>query len=399
MKNTTHLLLLTLMVMLCTQFAIAQTILTEQEATNLALKKSPLLNAATLQVKQQKQLQGTSFNLANPDLTMESPTGEFMTVGVLQSFKFPSVYLNQGQLAKQQTLLFEKGKAITEAEVKQTVKTAYLNLQFVKQTLQQLKMQDSIYYGVSEAANRQFKAGQIDFVARTYAATQYGEVHNQYTQAQNDAKFALQQLQLYTGISDSITPTQLAKSSSAFLITGITTDSASIVNSPFIQYFTQTQSIAKQELQLEKNKALPGFSFGFLNQGLKSTETALRFRAGINIPIWFWQYSAAIKSAKTNLQITEQNTMAQQQNVSVKMKQAKSDAIKFQASLAYYETTGLKQAEDLITSSGRMFLAGEADYISYLRTLSDAYNIKLKYLETLRAFNQSIININYLNGQ
>ena len=399
MKNTTHLLLLTLMVMLCTQFAIAQTILTEQEATNLALKKSPLLNAATLQVKQQKQLQGTSFNLANPDLTMESPTGEFMTVGVLQSFKFPSVYLNQGQLAKQQTLLFEKGKAITEAEVKQTVKTAYLNLQFVKQTLQQLKMQDSIYYGVSEAANRQFKAGQIDFVARTYAATQYGEVHNQYTQAQNDAKFALQQLQLYTGISDSITPTQLAKSSSAFLITGITTDSASIVNSPFIQYFTQTQSIAKQELQLEKNKALPGFSFGFLNQGLKSTETALRFRAGINIPIWFWQYSAAIKSAKTNLQITEQNTMAQQQNVSVKMKQAKSDAIKFQASLAYYETTGLKQAEDLITSSGRMFLAGEADYISYLRTLSDAYNIKLKYLEILRAFNQSIININYLNGQ
>jgi hypothetical protein len=31
---------------------------------------------------------------------LESPTGEFMTVGVLQSFEFPSVYVKQGQLAK-----------------------------------------------------------------------------------------------------------------------------------------------------------------------------------------------------------------------------------------------------------------------------------------------------------
>lgn len=398
MKNTAH-LLVAFTVLLCTEFANAQTILTEQEAINLALKKSPLLNAATLQVKQQKQLQGTSFNLANPDITLESPTGEFMTVGVLQSFEFPTVYVKQGQLAKQQTVLAEKGKTLTEAEVKQQVKTAYLNLQFSIQVLQQLKKQDSIYSGIADAANRQFTAGQIDFVAKTFAATQYGEVHNQYTQAQTDATLALQQLQLYTGIADSIATAPFTKSSNTFLITGVTTDSATLVRTPFIQYYTQTQSVAKKSLQLEKNKALPGFSFGYMNQGLKNTEIPLRLRAGINIPIWYWQYSAAIKAAKTNLQITQQNTLAQQQNLNSKMQQTKSDAIKYQTSLNYYEKTGLKQSEDLITAASRMFSAGQTDYITYLRTLSDAYNIQIKYLETLRAFNQSIININYLNGQ
>jgi cobalt-zinc-cadmium efflux system outer membrane protein len=379
--------------------ATAQTTLTEQQAIDLALKKSPMLNAATLQVKQQKQLQGTSFNLANPDITLESPTGEFMTIGVLQSFEFPSVYVKQGQLAKQQTVLAEKGKTLTEAEVKQQVKTAYLYLQFANQVLQQLKKQDSIYFSIADAAERQFTAGQIDFVAKTFAATQYGEVHNQYVQAQTDAQIALQQLQLYTGVTDSVTTTPFSKGSALFLITGITTDSAAIVSTPFIKYYTQTQTIAKKSLQLEKNKALPGFSFGYMNQGLKNTEIPLRLRAGINIPIWFWQYSASIKAAKTNLQITQQNTLAQQQNLTAKMQQAKGDAIKFQTALSYYETNGLKQADDLITSSGRMFSAGQTDYIAYLRTLSDAYNIQVKYLETLRSYNQSIININYLNGQ
>lgn len=377
----------------------AQTLLTEQEAVNMALKKSPLLNAATLQVKQHKQLQGTSFNLDNPDITLESPTGEFMTVGVLQSFEFPTVYVKQGQLAKQQTVLAERGKTITEAEVKQQVKNAYLNLQFTNKILEQLKKQDSIYFSVADAANRQFEAGQIDFVAKTFAATQYGEVHNQFIQAQTDVTIALQQLQLYTGITDSITTIPFSKTLNSFLLTDLTTDSATLINTPFLQYFTQTQIVAEKSLQLEHNKALPGFSFGYMNQGLPNTEIPLRFRAGINIPLWFWQYNASIKAAKTNLQITEQNTLAQQQKITAKMQQVKGEAIKFQTLLTYYENTGLKQADDLITSSARMFSAGQSDYITYLRTLFDAYNIQVRYLETLRNFNQSIINLNYLTGQ
>jgi len=388
----------TLSVLFCAVTIQAQTTLTEQEVVNAALKKSPSLNAATLQVQQQKQLQGTSFNLANPDITLESPSGEFMTVGVLQSFKFPTVYISQGQLAKQQTVLAEKGKTITEAEVKQRVKSAYLNLQFANAMFEQFRKQDSIYFSITDAASRQFEAGQIDFVAKTFAATQYGEVHNQFVQAQTDASIALNQLQLYTGITDSITTVPFNKSSNSFF-TSIETDSTTLSSTPLIQYYNQTQIISKKSLQLERNKALPGFSFGYMNQGLKNTEIPLRLRAGINIPIWFWQYSAAIKAAKTNVQITDQNKLAQQQNLSAQMQQVKGDALKYRASLTYYESAGLKQADDLISASGRMFSAGQSDYIAYLRTLSDAYNIRLNYFETLKNFNQSIININYLNGQ
>ncbi len=398
MKNLTR-LLFTLTVLLCTKSANALPEITEQEAINLALKKSPLLNAANLLVQQQRQLQRTSFNIPNPDITLESPSGEFMTVGVLQSFEFPLVYVKQGQLFKQQSILAEKGKIISEAEVKQQVKTAYLNLQFAKINLQQLKKQDSIYFSINNASERQFAAGQIDFVAKTFAATQYGEVHNRYMQSLADEQIALAQLQVYTGITEIITATPLIKKNDLFIISSITPDSAEIIRTPVIQYLIQAQSIAKKSLQLEKTKALPGFAIGYMNQGLKNSEMFYRLRGGINIPLWFWQYHAAIKAAKTNLQITQQNTLANQQNLLTRMQQLKGDALKLQNSLTYYENEALKQADDLITSSGRMFSAGQNDYFTYLRTLSEAYNIQAKYLETIRSYNQTIININYLNGQ
>ncbi|MGB4970963.1 MAG: TolC family protein, partial [Saprospiraceae bacterium] len=180
----------------------SQNILTEQDVIRATLKNSPVISSANLQLQMQRQLEGASFNLANPEFIIESPTGEFMTLGVSQAFQFPSVYTKQRQLAKQHTKLAEKQKILSEREVIQQVKSAYLNLQFAKQLLQHLKKQDSIYAIISDAANRQFIAGQIDFKEKTFAASQFGDIHNQFMQAQTDAAIALMQLQIYTGIAE-----------------------------------------------------------------------------------------------------------------------------------------------------------------------------------------------------
>ena len=72
---------------------------------------------------------------------------------------------------------------------------------------------------------------------------------------------------------------------------------------------------------------------------------------------------------------------------------------KYNESLRYYETTGLKQADDIINTGRRFFESGQTDYINYLRNTNEAYLIKARYLETLRSYNQSIITINYLTGK
>ena len=373
---------------------VAQQILTEQAALDSAMKYSPSLKSAELQVKQSNYLRKSAFNLSNPDVIAESPSGQFYAVGILQSIEFPSVYIKQGQLLKQQSLLSEKGKALTVNEIKKLIRSVYLNTQYSWQLFTQLKYQDSLYNQIQLSAKRQFEAGVIDFLVKTFAESQYGEIHNQFVQVQNAYKANVQQLKLYAGMSAESSVTQLVKLSALT----VQADTSSVTQSPFVQYARQNQVVSQKQISLERNRALPGLVFGYLNQGPRETETYYKFRVGFTIPLWFWQYSSNIKVAKTGLQIAEQQTRVQQQQLTADLQTAMSEYNSAQQAVAYYETSGLRQADDIINAAKRFFESGQTDYIAYIRNINDAYTIKRTYLETLRNYNQSIININYLTG-
>lgn len=377
----------------------AQTLLKEETAILAAFKNSHAWDAAQLKVKAQKKLQGTAFNLANPDVTLESPTAEFMTVGVLQSFEFPTVYYRQGKLLKQQTALAQKEMDLTEIDVIQNIKSIYLQVQYASLLFENLRKQDSIFQGLAQSMQRLFDAGQIDFIARTYASTQYGEVHTQFLQAAMDLRGAHYQLQLFTGIWDSLLIEPMEPNLSGLSEEVMENDSLIVQNSIFNQYYEQSKIISWNEWKLEKNKALPGLAFGYLNQGPKDSELPLRLRGGITIPIWFWQYHASIKAAKIKVAFADQQAKAQQQNLQMKMKQAKMEVLKNQQTVKYYSDKGLQESNAIISATQRMLDAGVADYVTYLRTLSEAYTIQLNAINAVKNYNQSIINLNYLTGK
>ncbi|MCU0419274.1 MAG: TolC family protein [Cyclobacteriaceae bacterium] len=372
----------------------AQNVISEQAALDSTMKYSPLLKSAELQVKQSNYLRKSSFNLSNPEVIAESPTGEFYAVGILQSIEFPTVYIKQGQLLKQQSLLSEKGKALTVNEIKRLIRSVYLNTQYSWQLSKQLKYQDSLYNQIYLSAKRQFEVGVIDYLAKTFAESQYGEVHNQFVQAENTHKANVQQLKLYTGMSAELNVSPLIKLSALT----VQADTSSVTQSPFVQYARQNQLVSQKQVSLERNRVLPGLVFGYLNQGAKETETYYRFRVGFTVPLWFWQYNGNIKAAKTGLQIAEQQTRVQQQQLTADLQTAISEYNSAQQAVAYYEASGLRQADDIINAAKRFFESGQTDYIAYIRNINDAYTIKRTYLETLRNYNQSIININYITG-
>ncbi|MFZ6010561.1 MAG: TolC family protein [Bacteroidota bacterium] len=379
---------------LCT----AQQVISEAEVLSLALKNSALMQVSDLEIQQNKYLQKTSFNLSNPDVIAESPTGEFYAVGILQSVEFPSVYVKQHQLRRQATALSEKGKEVARQDVYRVIRTLYLNLQFMESLHAQLKLQDSLYYQMSINAARQFSAGQIDYLVKTTAESQYGEVHNKFIETQADYETLRNQIKVYAGIAGDFKATPLSRLRDEG-IQNLVNDSSLLAENPSLEYAQQLRKVNAKTLSLERNKTLPGLVFGYLNQGPKNTPTYYRFRVGFTVPLWFWQYAGNIKAAKTAVQIAEQNVKAQQQTLTAEMYQALGDLKKFDLALQYYETKGLQYTDDIINASQRFFESGHTDYTNYLRNIDEAYTIKTRYLETLRNYNQSVITINYLTGK
>ena len=246
--------------------AVAQQMLTEREAVNKALANSKNIQAASLQIKQQQQLLKSAFNIPNPEFFLESPTGNFYTGSITQSFEFPSVYTNQHRLQKQQIEIAQKEKQITAAELKYTVKVLYLEVQYADSLAKQLYIQDTLYQRIMLSAIRQFKAGQIDYLQQTFAEIQYGEIHNLYQQSLIRAISFKAQLKWFIGSNDSIAVEPLTVAPSQIELTPAP-DSASLLSNPTIQLLQQQERVSKQNILLQKSKAMPGLAFGYFNQG------------------------------------------------------------------------------------------------------------------------------------
>ena len=367
----------------------------ETDLITMALKNSRNLSASTLSIQQQKQLLGASYNIPNPEVFVESPTGNFYTASITQSFEFPSVYGKQYQLQKQRIAFSEIEKSVGENDIKYQVKQLYISLQYAVALQHQLYLQDTIYKRLSIAAARQFDAGQVDYLQKLFAENSYADVHNQYLQAQLTGLNIEKQLQFIAAYPNQIIVVPLTNTGVTFLTKS---DSSRSYKSPTIALQNQSILIAEKNIALQKAKALPGLAFGYFNQGERSTPFQNRFRFGITLPLWFNQYKAGISAAKTAFEIEKQRAGGLQQQISMQLLQAESEQAIFAQSLQYYQSGGLNKAAEIIATAKRFYESGENDYISYLRNINDAYGIQIKYLEALKNYNQSTVSINFLKG-
>ena len=374
----------------------SQNTISVTDLVSMALKNSRNVSASTLAVMQQKQLLKGSFNLPNPEVFIESPTGNFYTGSITQSFEFPTVYSKQRQVQKQMIVLAEKEKLLTENEIKFEVKRLYLALQYEAALQQQLYVQDTVYLKITSAAARQFDAGQINYLQKISTETTYGEIHNQFVQSQLRYNNLQKQLQFISGYTEKLAVDSLKVFNNGYAYETI--DSAAFVSNASLQIINQNTIIAETNILLQKAKALPGFAVGYFNQGERNTPFQNRFRLGITVPLWFAQYRSNINAAKTAFEISKQKANGLQQQSTVQLLQAQNEFAVTAQALNYYENVGVKKASEIISTARRFFENGENDYIDYLRNINDAYLILLKYPEAIKNYNQTILNIQYLKG-
>ena len=373
-----------------------QQLLTEQEAVTLAIKKSNTVAASNLTIQQQKQLVKGSINLPNPEVFVESPTGNFYTASITQSFEFPTVYTRQKQLQKQQVVLAEREAKLTASEISLEVRKLYVNLQYAQALEQKLYGQDTVFTTIAQNAARQFDAGQIDYLQKSFAESQAGQIHNEYVTAQFSVIALQQQLFQYTGVAFvNVQPIE----NGLVLIAEPDTDTTWLAANLATAIYRQSAVIANKNISLQEAKALPGLAFGYFNQGERNTPFQNRFRLGITVPLWYGQYKSQINAAKTSLLITEQQALAYRQQLLLANSDAAASVKAGVQQLQYYQNTGLPKANDILNTAKRLFESGQNDYINFLRTISDVYAIQLKYLQAVKDYKTAQLNVQFLKGQ
>ncbi|MEO6166612.1 MAG: TolC family protein [Chitinophagales bacterium] len=386
-----------ILVFLCfSELTFSQTTISLDSAVAAAMRNHPAVKQSQTEILQQQQLKKSSFSLPNPELGIEIPAHEF-SWSVSQNIDFPLVYINQSKLGKENIALAEQGLALTQNDLRSEVNTAFLQLQFAQAQMAEFKIQDSLFFALSTIADRRAQAGEIGLLEQLNANNAYQNKHSLWLQSQIDFAGAQKQLVLLVGLS--VLNLQPDQALTKFSLPPVALNDSVPYANPFAVYAAKNTLVALQNWKLEKSKAFPGFFGTYLNNGGDPAITPSRLDVGIAIPLWFWQYAGRMKAAKYQWQsatyLLDKTTLA----INAQWQQGLSDFSKNASSLNYYENSALPQATKIIDASTRSYNADEIGYVELLQNLNTAFETKLGYLNVVRDFNQSIIQLHKLSGQ
>jgi heavy metal efflux system protein len=381
-------------------------------AIQLALEKNPSIQASAFEITRAQQLKKTSVDIPKTDVSFmygqyNSIQKNDNNITISQSIPFPTVFGSQSSLNKahiQSAMLKDR---ITKNDLTFQVKQVFNQLVYLKERQQTLLQQDSLLTDLARAATLQHKTGEGTLLAKTSADTQLMEIKNLTARNEADIRIALNHLQLLcqsTLITDVVGDQETLFSLNQ-------TDSASFDQNPSLALASQNIEVFKRTKKLEVSRMLPDLRIGYFNQTLIGTQNIngtdqyfgpskrfQGFQAGIGIPLWFGPYTARIKAANIETQVAEKQKESFQIVIAQQYNQAIEELLKNKNSLAYYRTSALETASLLMNQSRKAFKSGELDYSSLLLNLRQALAIREGYLLALQQYNQSIITIQFLNG-
>ena len=373
------------------------------EAIETALKNNPGLQAAQLTVQQKRTLQKTAFDpgkssiyTGKDEVNPTSAEAIQTVVGVGQNIEFPVTTMTRGKYLKQQTKVSELDYARNKNELKREVSNAYYSWGIAWEKMQLYESLDSLYSRFYQAALLKFNTGEVPELEMLAAKSKQEQISLHYEKAGSELKTAQNLLQRWMNVQlpDSVIPEQIK----SVLPAGLQ-PADSVANNPQLNYQQSRVKLATQEIKLRKSELLPELSGEYAWQRVNRENGFYAWQVGVNIPLWFGAQHGRIQAAKIEREIEQKHLRDLQLTIQSSQQKLALQYQQLQKELRYYENEGLPLSQKLIDNASLLFRTGEIGYVEYLQNIDRAVEIRISWLESLSAFNQTVLNINYLNGK
>jgi cobalt-zinc-cadmium resistance protein CzcA len=375
---------------------------TLKQATDRALTMNGIVTSSLMEVESQKKLKQSAWNIDKTNIGFQY--GQFNSgfndneFTVSQTLEFPSTYINQGRLASARITQAEMKSLYAKNEITAEVKSIYFQLLYCNARLKLLRSEDSIYGNFYRAAQLRFQKGETNLLEKVNAELQHLSVKNQITQALADIH--IQECRLQTVLNER-GEIMIADSELVKIPLVIPDDSLALIRNPLLSFLENQIRVSGLEKQVESSRLAPDLSVGYFNQSNREVSSGGRFdgvQAGIGIPLFFGSQKGKIESARLNEAIARNDYQFQSVTLRHQLHILVQEYEKYRTSLEYFEYAALNQAAIIVGQANRSYFSGAIDYMEYVQNLRQGIDIRTNYLETLNAYNQSVISIEKLTN-
>ncbi len=325
-------------------------------------------------------------NLQDPQISAfylpfgDHQTDDYYEYQISQQFEFPTVYSARSKRIEKQKELLELEYKTIRQEVLLDAKMKLLELQNL-QTRTELE-QKRVEQGkqVYDQMQRLFDAEQIGILKVNKAKVAWLQDQFGLDQLEIQIKNTLNNLQKLNG-GNPIKKDQVQFFDDWDLAELQTLWEEKLFKDVEVEMLRARESLAEQQVNLEKNKILPDLTIGYNYQGVNSSNYS-GFLGGLSIPLW--NSKNKVKAAEANLEYTLANTGVEIAELYTRFQQ---DYEKYQLLKRKYEeyesTFKDLNSEELLFKA---YDLGELSFLDYYREVQfyrQAYNRMLEMQKEL----------------
>lgn len=385
--------------------------ITLRRAIDEALERNPVIKGDLYRVGYQQALMKTAADPGKTDLVWMG--GQYNSIKFDNHFLLSQNLPNPAAVAKRKSLLSEElngAKAemeVTKAELVKQVKVNYEQQVLLKSRQKLLAAELFRAERFVKAAEMRFKTGETNQLEYATAQSQLGDVRAQTIRNQGELlnlQRALQTLVNGSGLAeaetDSLTRRNLALPAP---------DTAALSANPYLRYLAQQAVIGSKQTAVQKTALLAGFNIGYFNQSLTGFQNTgngevfygagKRFQGvqvGVQLPIFNGASKARIKASEMGELLARNQVETARLQLGSDLAQAIRSLETARENLDLYETSTLVLAATIQSNATKAYESGEIGYIEYGQAWNRAVGIRLNWLDLLNAYNQSVIQIEYL---
>lgn len=387
--------------------------MTIDEVVTLAKKNNLSVQAGRSLTEYNRRLQRSAFDPPKTEVGLEygkmNSTFNDNRIFISQTIGLPVVYQRRKQLYVAETKVQEQAVHIQENDLVKQVRTLYYDIVVMLERQKLLEELDSVYKGFAQAADVRLRAGETNRLERSTAHALLEQLALQADELEQDIRIAQSYLRTYLNSREFPLPSY----KEIILEPAPLLDTSAVASNPLLNYYKEQVKLSEAQTNLEKTGLSPDFTLGYNNLSIRGYQsidanTEKFFDAGdrfsfyqltVGIPVFNRAVRARINAMRARETSNRLNLEAGSLELRNQLQTLQLDQDKSAARLKYFQTTGLKYSEEIITNAMLSFKNGDIGYVEWTILMNNAVNIRSGYLDAVRLFNNSVIEIQYLTGK
>lgn len=386
----------------------AQTPITLQQAMDIALTNNRAVKNERLKSEYQQKLIKSGINIPVTEFFGEygqiNSLHNDTRLGISQNINFPTVYIRQKNLLKEEWKSSVLNINMQEAQLKKQVAQVFYSLIYFQHKKDLLQNTDTLFSEFLDKAILRFQVGESNILEKVTAENQRGQIAIQLLSLAQDIEIVQLQFQLILNTEIIFKPIESVHQNN--IVAEI--DSTSMLLHPEIQFLQQQQQIAKATTKVERSKLLPDITISYNIMGMRTVGAddkiyngAPQFQSaqiGLGIPIFRGSQRAKINTSKLNESIVANDYERNLKNFENDYHSAFIAYHKFEEIVHYYENIALEHAETIRTTANKQFLNGDINYLEWVLLINQAITIHSNYIEAVKNRNNAGAELNYYNN-